>query len=557
MAWGLLGMVNVYGPAPTPTPLPANFFTEQSLMQNFLSQNPAWTQAQVTATAQQEGLIVALWLQRRWLLNFFENEFGLSESELWAEFIANNPPIFHTQAMFTNKLRSKYLGINWKNSTIHSVIAGNQGGMSNLSLMNFLQFPPNWHSGCQQLALNPQTYSVYMDENCQFVSVGWNPCTGAATTLPNGKVLCGFAGVSFSPIALILEGDSKLNSDMRVVQFSLDPHLPHRYSLWRGSNAAPLLVYDPQRSGIVSSAKQLFGDWTFGGPGTGQRASWANGYQALGSLDRDGSGVIEGSELQNLALWYDSNRNAVSEPGEVKPALGEGITALYYKDPSSIPGSKDLKLDIGFKRNVNGTVVSGATIDWYGETFESQQEAAMALTAIFKTSTEQQTSTARSELSTPASDISNVILPQNHPLAFSPSSDKGSASNLSGYWIWTIDGRYGDEHPGFFALEQGDDGTLSGYSVVEAVLAQNDLKLRSMVKILRLRGGVIPKRNKDGQLVARFTVTDNPSEGEANTEITLSKDGGTLSGRTTQTVRGGESRSVKIEYSFKAIRIKS
>jgi len=88
------------------------------------------------------------------------------------------------------------------------------------------------------------------------------------------------------------------------------------------------LVYDPHRTGKVTSALQLFGNVTFW-------MFWENGYHALASLDDNGDGMLQGKELEGLAIWQDLNGNGICETGEVKPLAEWGIVALscrYVRD---------------------------------------------------------------------------------------------------------------------------------------------------------------------------------------------------------------------------------
>ena len=92
---------------------------------------------------------------------------------------------------------------------------------------------------------------------------------------------------------------------------------------------------------------------------------------------------MAGAELESLALWFDKNRDARSDVGEVKSLASVGITALYYQNPSGQPSGKDIGLEVGYERIVDGRVVQGRSVDWYGETFASKAEAAQALGAMF------------------------------------------------------------------------------------------------------------------------------------------------------------------------------
>ena len=87
------------------------------------------------------------------------------------------------------------------------------------------------------------------------------------------------------------------------------------------SGEAGWLVYDPARTGQITSALQLFGNVTFW-------LFWTNGYEALAALDDNRDGELSGLELRYLAIWHDVNRNGVSETGEVRPLPSHGIVAV-------------------------------------------------------------------------------------------------------------------------------------------------------------------------------------------------------------------------------------
>ncbi|MEY4701497.1 MAG: hypothetical protein RL326_1684 [Pseudomonadota bacterium] len=224
-------------------------------------------------------------------------------------------------------------------------------------------------------------YYWFMDSHCQY-----------RNDVKDAK-LCGFAGIAPSPISLIFDESASLDSDMTVVDFPLDPHRRGSHSLWKGSDKAPLLVYDPEKSGRVPNATKLFGNYTFGGKVTklsrialdsrAERPTWSSGYEALSLLDTNHDGKVAGAELESLALWFDKNRDARSDAGEVKSLASVGITALYYRNPSGQSGTKDIGLEVGYERVVDGHLVQGRSVDWYGETFASKAEAAQALGAMF------------------------------------------------------------------------------------------------------------------------------------------------------------------------------
>lgn len=80
--------------------------------------------------------------------------------------------------------------------------------------------------------------------------------------------------------------------------------------LWVKPNTG-ILVWDPNRTGRITSGQQLFGSVTWW-------VAWENGYQPLALLDNNGDGWLTGKELKGLAVWVDANANGVSETGEVK-----------------------------------------------------------------------------------------------------------------------------------------------------------------------------------------------------------------------------------------------
>ena len=94
---------------------------------------------------------------------------------------------------------------------------------------------------------------------------------------------------------------------------------------------AAWLVWDPDHTGTVRDALQLFGNRTF-------NLILEDGFAALRLLDDDGNGLVEGDELAGLALWRDQNVNGISEPGEVESLRHHGIAALANSathDPKS------------------------------------------------------------------------------------------------------------------------------------------------------------------------------------------------------------------------------
>lgn len=100
--------------------------------------------------------------------------------------------------------------------------------------------------------------TVFFDNTCQGVDDPTSAeqdeaCSGLAFWWKN------------SPISLLWNSKVDIELNKTAVAFPLDPFKKGKYYTWKASADAPLLVYDPEHTGKITSAKQLFGDWTFGG----------------------------------------------------------------------------------------------------------------------------------------------------------------------------------------------------------------------------------------------------------------------------------------------------
>lgn len=134
------------------------------------------------------------------------------------------------------------------------------------------------------------------------------------------------------------------------VAFDLDGSGFQRQWRWISRRSA-WLVWDPERTGRITSGLQLFGSvthWLF----------WRNGYDALAALDDNADGEVSGAELDGLALWRDDG-DGVSEPGEVRPIREWRIRALRVRHETHA---------LGFEYSPAGVVLEdGAvrpTFDW-------------------------------------------------------------------------------------------------------------------------------------------------------------------------------------------------
>ena len=298
--------------------------------------------------------------------------------------------------------------------------------------------------------------TMYLDANCNIVDSGKvNICVTYNITIT-------FA----SPISLIL--DNK-HITPTVTKFPLDPKNPNKYVIWRASKSTPLLVYDPKKTGKITSADQLFGQYAFG-------KSWKDGFEALASLDKNGDGKLTGDELKDLSLWFDENQNGVSEAGEVVDLRHAGITALYFKKDSDDVKTGDIVATVGYDRvGKDGKLVSGSSIDWFSEVYDTEEEALANIegrTAAIMTNPANMTS-----------------VPDN---------------KFNGVWAWTVDKKHVTENvvneDGFLSFFEVD-GQLSGLSITELALENNHVGAKSAVISTPLHNAEI---SSNGRL--RFTI---------------------------------------------------
>lgn len=338
--------------------------------------------------------------------------------------------------------------------------------------------------------------SVYFDANCNSVNFR-----------PNVPDKCkGEDYLNSSPISLIWDGEIP---NSKIVNFTLDESRPlNIYSEWKASKNTPLLVYDPDHSGKITSAKQLFGDWTFGGKQSAMakdqilnNSKWNNGYEALATLDSNQDGKITGKELKDLSLWFDSNRDGISDKGEVISLTESKVNTLFYRDIKQDPITKDFYLDKGYIRDGQK---SGKSIDWYGKSAVTPEELL-----------------AKSMVSDLASKIdSNSTEIVSNISKSSESIDK----TISGVWKWESAVKAGDKlhtFGGILALD-GRDSNLEGFSFTERVLPGTAF---SKIGVFKINGQRLSKGNYT------FSSTNDGITIESN--VSVVKNGLELEGTTT------------------------
>lgn len=134
--------------------------------------------------------------------------------------------------------------------------------------------------------------------------------------------------VSWSPIILDIKGNgiSITRSFDMARQFDIRGDNRMRVLDWPLNNEEVAFLVRPNK-GKVTSIKELFGDYKA-----------KNGFEALRKLDSNKDGVINRKDkaFAELSLWFDRNRNAKLDPGELEGLDVNGVfdIPLVYAKPN-------------------------------------------------------------------------------------------------------------------------------------------------------------------------------------------------------------------------------
>lgn len=96
-----------------------------------------------------------------------------------------------------------------------------------------------------------------------------------------------------------------------------------------------MLVWDTDGDGKITSGKELFGHVDLNGKNT-----FKNGYEKLAHyFDKDGDGVVKGSELKGLKIWEDRNGDGITQKGELVELAKHGVRELNTRFNAANMGS--------------------------------------------------------------------------------------------------------------------------------------------------------------------------------------------------------------------------
>lgn len=331
------------------------------------------------------------------------------------------------------------------------------------------------------------TYTGYLDASC-------NPVSAAAA----GYGTCGnMFDLTFwhpSPISLVWK-DSGPGEAPSYTRFPLEPNDGGKFVSWRASEAMPLLVYDPEHTGKIVSASQLFGTHSFG-------RKWENGYQALATLDKNSDRQLTGAELKDLALWFDRNKDAVSQPGEVVSLDKVGIIAISITPDRKDEAAGEIWSSAGYERVVKGVHEVRPSVDWFAKSYAEKiglrehQELIRQLWAA--------------------------------PAALKDTGAQPSIIDYIGAWNWSSDDAAGPFKAEGTLLFLAEEDTIYGASVVKRQLFNLETgKPETVTATFPLRGKIEPQQ--DGSSMISFIVAG--PKGTTHSVASLSKNKQTLVGK--------------------------
>lgn len=369
---------------------------------------------------------------------------------------------------------------------------------------------------------------LYFDEKCEPVEA------------TKDQTACGAGELEYnlSPVSLIWEKGTDVDAEVNLARFKILADNQDRWVLWKGSSKAPLVVYDPDHNGVISSGIQLFGNWALGGRRTISAGApvrlnevvpsspWSNGFEALKAMDSNGDKKISNEELTPLALWFDKNRDAISQPGEVVRMSDAGVIEIFFEGYMSEGAQNALKLKKGYSREVAGkrSPLTGESIDWYTD---SSIEPSTLIQKLISQGSK-----------TPAGANATFVEPDASvlPLRSTGKSreilglDIDPSKNVGGLWFWQImDGRNDDviEKHGAFTIADANDGRIRGRSWGFKYLRE-PLGLASQVLQSALIEGT---KKRAGTISVEFgIVRDRTSDFSVRSNATLSPDGMALEG---------------------------
>lgn len=141
---------------------------------------------------------------------------------------------------------------------------------------------------------------------------------------PNSGFESDNVSVSWSPLLVDAAGNGiEISRDAQYgVQFDILGNGTKRLIDWPVNTKEVAFLVLPNSEGKVQSIKELFGDYKA-----------ADGFDALGKHDKNKDKKINKDDqiFGSLRLWFDQNRNAVAEAGELRSLDDSGVETIYLE----------------------------------------------------------------------------------------------------------------------------------------------------------------------------------------------------------------------------------
>ena len=328
-----------------------------------------------------------------------------------------------------------------------------------------------------------------------------------------------------SPISLLWAEGLDISSITARSKFPLNPELSGKWFEWKASGYTPLVVWDPEGSGVITEAQQLFGNFTW-------KKSWKDGYEPLATLDKNASGWLEGEELKGIALWFDFNQDGVSDKDEVKTLASVGVDALgvrpnegekvEVKADGGSRGGRNIFADKGFKRTKKGKVTVGRSVDW----FVGYADGRLGAEAL----------------------STSVVVPLPGEVLAERSKEQSIAHDFAGFWDWKVvsEDDFPQNLPGGMLRIKQQGQVIEGYTMTQDKVTPNGVGVGYKVSTKGFKGDT---HAENGGRYLRFETVgtgDSPVYAIAN----LSSDGQVLTGLSKEKLPNGK----WIEYSWMARR---
>ena len=397
--------------------------------------------------------------------------------------------------------------------------------------------------------------TLYFDGSCNRVAT---PAAGSPT--------CNAGHYHFgaSPIALLWEPSFRvedLAKNVALVSFPINPNEANKLVEWKASSKAPLLVYDPTGEGKITNGYQLFGNWTFGpkklaslknDAGNGGDKLWNNGFDALATLDVNDDGEVSGMELEHLSLWFDDNRNAISEKGEVRRISAVGVNKLFYKGYANNDAANAIVLNLGFERERDGKTEQGVTADWFTDSVSSELEyaqKAMITSAISKNDKIDYSAIARQNNVTNihAEITKEAIKDESGLLAY-----KQGAALVSGIWEWNSESKEVPVSGGRFIISDNEDGTISGLTMIELPV-ESTIGAKSVGLVKGFMGKA--KLEDDGSVSLAFELKEKDGTTILQSGAKLEKGSASMNGSSSGQIKN-KAAHTDISYTWVATKLK-